>query len=150
EGNSVTLPPDWWEGAVRRELKQTVRPTIHHIARVHGKGPREIGHIQPVSRRQAYLQTRRIGLRQERQKIGIRVRGNAELIRLRLDWWIVRHAERKLAFGKRRVEKIRRHLERYRAHWHQATPKGINRRGVRQDGVTKAGEQVWPEIRPNK
>jgi len=47
-------------------------------------------------------------------------------------------------------KKIRRHLERYCAYWHQATPKGINRRGVRQDGVTKAGEEVWPEIRPNK
>jgi hypothetical protein len=62
----------------------------------------------------------------------------------------VRHAERKLAFGKRGIEKVRRHLQRHRARWHQATPQGINRIRVRQDGVAKAWELVWPEVWPDK
>ena len=54
------------------------------------------------------------------------MRGNAKLILLRLDRRIVRHAERKLAFSKRGVEKVRWHLERYSAYRHQAAPKGID------------------------
>ena len=78
------------------------------------------------------------------------MRGNAKLILLRLNRWIMRHAERKLAFSKRGIEKVRRHLQRHCAHRHQATPKGIDRIRIRQDGVAKAWELVWPEVRPDK
>src|SRR5205814_7414305 len=107
----ITMPSDWWEGTMWRGFKPAVGPAIHHIARVHGERPGDVGHIQPCPRRQAHLQTRYVRLRQERQEIGIGVRGDAKLVLRRLDWRIVRQAERKLTFGKRGIERICRHLE---------------------------------------